>query len=198
MRFTCEDVQERWIEYIYRELLEPERSLVVSHLQHCSACQAQEKEWQELFGRFDLMASMDGTMNAPPELIYRVKRQVRFYEDWNQQQSTRLRRWITGAAAAFLMLTFGFWNTVQHDPIPRAENTLLDPIENSVLHSLYDQETLDLYRRHGMLTTTSPPSPLSMNGEGTFNPTGNLPDTVLPLSRYGEGAGGEVTNGEGI
>ena len=73
MPFTCEDIKNRWPEFLYRELNEHEQAQFVQHIHQCNSCRQEEQQWTSLFDRFDTLAAGDGTDEAPRELFYRVK-----------------------------------------------------------------------------------------------------------------------------
>ena len=152
MRFSCNDIQERWPEYIYRELSDPEQSLFVRHLEDCSDCRNQESEWRRLLGRFDSIATLDGATDAPPELVYRVKRQIHLFEDWSNQFSSRMRRWTVATTAACVLLTSAFWLSISTNPSPhRSTNPIPSPIQNTVLQSLYGSDTLKVFHEQEII-----------------------------------------------
>ncbi|MGC9329168.1 MAG: anti-sigma factor family protein [Candidatus Hinthialibacter sp.] len=152
MRFICDDIHDRWPEYIYRELSEPEQSLFVRHLEECGPCRAKERQWREMLVEFDSIASLDGAMDAPPELVYRVKRQVRLYEDWSRQVSHQMRRVMIGAAAACFLVIIGICSALpgmmmSHMKLDQASN----PLQKSVWGTIYDSETLQFFSEQGIL-----------------------------------------------
>ncbi len=155
MKYMCDDIRDRWAEYIYRELSESDQSLFVDHLQRCPSCRDDEALWRQMLVRFDSIAALDGTMDAPPELLYRVKRQIRFHEDWSIQIASRVRHWAAGAVAACFLtaLSVAHWNgSVQ----------VFNPFRFSVLTSIYDSNTLDLYREQGIIEEEANPKPVSL------------------------------------
>ncbi|MBN2329335.1 MAG: zf-HC2 domain-containing protein [Candidatus Omnitrophica bacterium] len=152
MRFTCEDIKKRWPEYIYRELSEPEQSLFVRHLEECRHCRDEERQWREMLVEFDSIASLDGAMDAPPELVYRVKRQVGLYEDWSRQFTHQMRRWMVGAAAACFLMIGGVYGVLPGLIMPQMEiNNVSSPFQKSVLQTIYDSDTLQFFSEQGIL-----------------------------------------------
>ena len=151
MAFTCDDIRERWPEYFYRELAEHEQSRFVNHLAECPTCRREEQAWRALLEQFDSMACLDGTMDAPPELVYRVKRQIRLFNDWSNQMQRHFRRWMTASAAACLILAGGLMGVVWQTRTNTVNQNLLHPIQHSVLSTFYDSKTLELYRKQGIL-----------------------------------------------
>lgn len=151
MEFTCQDIQDRWSEYIYRELSEPEQSQFVAHLSHCPECASQEAEWRTILTRFDSIATMDGTMDAPSDLVYHVKRHIHLYEEWSYQMRNRLYYWLFGAVTVTVLLacTVLYKGLIFSDM--KTADQALAPIQNTVLDSLYDDGTLDVYRAQGVL-----------------------------------------------
>jgi hypothetical protein len=155
MRFTCDDVNTRWPEYIYRELSAPEQSWVVRHLEECIECRAEEREWRELLEKFDSIASLDESMETPPELVVRVKRQTRMYEELSQQFSHRFRRWVGGVMAACLLATISFYGLISRNFItPIDPGAITSPMQKTVLQSIYNQETLRFFNEQGILEKT--------------------------------------------
>lgn len=147
MRFTCNDIHAKWTEYIYRELTEPEQALFVRHLEECDSCQAEEREWRNLLAEFDAMASLEGSTDAPSEMVYRVKRQIQLYEDWSKQWTALLRRWMAGTAAACLLFTGGLWLVfTRESERPGEYINIPTPIQKSVLQTFYDPQILEYYR----------------------------------------------------
>lgn len=159
MRFTCDDLRERWPEFVYRELSEPEQSLFVRHLEECSECRNEELEWRELLEQFDSIASLDGSMEAPPELVYRVRRQVRLDEDWSRQFTLRVKRWMMGTMAACLFVAIGLYCAVSRAYIhPIDPGCVSAPLQKTVLRSIYQSETLKLYREQGIFEEFQKPA----------------------------------------
>jgi putative zinc finger protein len=154
MRFKCDDLKERWPEYIYRELPEHEQSLFVHHLEECEDCRAEERQWRSMLSEFDSIVLFDDSMEAPTELLYRVKRQVRFYEEWSAKNKQSMRKWGIGAAAACALIICGLWGAY-HDrldtKISAKENSTLQPIQASILDSIYDPDIVIQYHEHGVL-----------------------------------------------
>ncbi|MFB3786009.1 MAG: anti-sigma factor [bacterium] len=180
MAFTCEDIRERWPEYYYRELAEPEQSRFVNHLAECPACRREEQAWRTLLKQFDSIACLDGTMDAPPELVYRVKRQVHLFDDWSNQMQRHFRRWMIASAAACLLLAGGLAGVMLHARANGVNHSLFSPIQHSVLSTFYDSKTLELYRKQGILmekdevqaeTIAGNPVPADSLGDGIKSKT---------------------------
>ncbi len=151
MRYQCENLREKWPEYIYRELPESEQSLFVRHLEECSTCQAEEREWRNLFQRMDRIAVLDDAMIVPPELVYRVKRQVRLDEDWSKQFTDRFRYWMIGTSVACMLIVCGIGMIKFSTPIqPSPPVGIPITLQKSVLQSFYNGNTLKLYREEGI------------------------------------------------
>ncbi|MBI1389674.1 MAG: hypothetical protein GC154_14650 [bacterium] len=112
MKFTCDEIQSRWPEYVYRELTEHEQAEFVRHLERCPACRAEEAKWRGLLARFDGLAAADDSAEAPAELVFRVKRQIRLYEDWTRQNWAAIRNWAASVAASCLIVFFAAWALV--------------------------------------------------------------------------------------
>lgn len=148
---TCQEVQPRWAEYLYREMDEPDRALFAQHLQRCPQCSAEEAEWRRVFARFDGIAAMGETLEVPSELVFRVKRQIQLYEDWSLQTRSQFRNALMGAAAAVFLLIGGGWMAWRHVPswMPQAE--IIQPYRESVLSRIYDRATLDVLQSEGIL-----------------------------------------------
>ncbi len=154
MRFKCDDLKERWPEYIYRELPEHEQSLFVHHLDECEDCRAEERQWRGMLSEFDSIVLFDDSMEAPTELLYRVKRQIRFYEEWSKKQKQSMRKWIIGAAAACALIIFGLWGAYQNQLDARLsakENSTFQPIKASIIDSIYDPDIVIQYHEHEIL-----------------------------------------------
>jgi len=164
MAFTCEDIQERWPEYIYRELSEPEQSGFVNHLAQCAVCRREEQAWRALLKQFDSIAGLDGTLDAPPELVYRVKRQIRLFDDWSSQMQSHFRRWMIASAAACLLLAGSLAGVMLQARADSVRNPLLSPIQHSVLNTFYDSKTLELYRNQGILKEKEKVKPETIAG----------------------------------
>ncbi|MFH1738807.1 MAG: anti-sigma factor [bacterium] len=150
MSFSCRDIQDRWSEYLYRELDEPEQAKFVQHIRKCRECSAEEAQWRGLLSRFDVMAVSDGNMEPPPELVFRVKRQIRLYEDWTRQTVTQVRNWVLGAAAAWALLLGGAHIILNQIPDLNEPATALKPIAQSVLSNLYNEHTLEILTAEGI------------------------------------------------
>lgn len=173
MKFTCDEIQDRWPGYIYRELPESDQALFVDHLQHCPRCREEEIVWRKMLDRFYAIAALDGEVETPPELIYRVKRQIRLYDDWTSQIFIRLRHWGIGAAAACVLLTgTAVIGINQWAGSPK----ILDPIQHSVLTSLYDDDTLDLLQDQDIIDNQVTPVPSPLANE-TQRPSGSESET---------------------
>lgn len=179
MTFECRDVQDRWPEYIYRELDEPGRAQVDKHIQNCPECAAQEAEWASVLARFDSMAAFDGQMEVPQELVYRVKRQVRLYEDWSRQTYAQVRNWAVGFVMACILLAGSAVTFLAQYPAFRTSEGMLGPVTHSVRKSFYDEETLALYlekqlfqqeKHDGIATAPQQPEPSRERGIDTPNP----------------------------
>lgn len=145
MSFSCREIETRWAEYLYRELEEPDQSQFVKHIQICPKCAADEAVWRSLLGRFDGMAAADGSMELPSELVYRVKRQVRLYEDWSKQNTIQIRRWAIGFAATCLLIFGGLFVLLDRHPLWRQPKTVFNPVAQSILKNIYNEETLSIY-----------------------------------------------------
>ena len=151
MMFTCEDVKSRWPEYLYRELDEHEQAQCVQHIQQCSACRREERQWASVFSRFDVLAAGDGTNAAPQELIYRVKRQIQFYQDWSQQALYAFRLKLAVSVVVCTIFFSGLWfSSVVMQKITFPER-IMDQLSESVLNDLYSQSALDMFRENGIL-----------------------------------------------
>lgn len=154
--FSCNDVRARWVEYLYRELDEPEQGKFVQHLRRCPQCHAEDSQWRDLLSRFDGMSVSDGNAEPPRELVFRVKRQVRLYEDWSQQTFAQFRNWLVGSATACAILLGGIW-TMQ-DQLLNLSNpeTLLKSISKPTLEYLYNKDTLRILHAEGLFDTENP------------------------------------------
>lgn len=152
MRYTCDDLRDRWPAFVYRELTEPEQSLFVQHLEECSRCRCEEEKWRDLLERFDTIAALDDSMEAPYELLYRVKRQVRLYEKLSHQFSLRVKRWMVGAVAACFLVILAFYGSFVRTDFPPFESEFVSPpLQKTVLRSIYQTDTLKVYREQGIL-----------------------------------------------
>lgn len=145
MELECRDIHTRWMEYLYLEMDEPQQSLFIQHLKHCPGCCDEEKKWRALLSRFDTLALGDGTTEVPPDLVYHVKRQIHFYEDWRKQTFSQFRNRIAGAAALLLFLFLGIWygNSWLQNQDWRMK--ILKPITAMLLNSSIDSNTLSEY-----------------------------------------------------
>ncbi len=179
MTFGCKDVHDRWSEYVYRELDEPGRAQVDKHIQNCPDCAAEEAEWAKLLARFDSMTAFDGQMEVPPELVYRVKRQVRLYEDWSRQTYAQVRNWAVGFVMACMLLAGSAMTFLTQYPAFRTPRGILGPVTHSVRNSFYDEETLALYlekqlfqqeQRGEIATAPQQPEPAGEQGIDAPNP----------------------------
>ena len=150
MSFTCQDIRRRWAEYLYRELDEPEQSQFVKHINRCPKCGAEEERWRALLSRFDLMSASDGAMDPPPELVFRVKRQIRLYEDWTRQTHSQVRNWLAGAAVACALIFGGAHLMMNRLPLLNQNDEILKPITHSVLNRLYNEQTLQVLSEEGI------------------------------------------------
>ncbi|MBD3266977.1 hypothetical protein GF373_09930 [bacterium] len=151
MVFDCSDIKSRWPEYMYRELNEHEQAEFVRHLHVCERCRREEAGWDELFARFDVLAAEDGTNQAPPELVYRVKRQVQFFEDWTRQTAATYRKRLASTLAACFLVCFSGWVGMEATSRMPSKTILMHRISESVLPALYPQSTLSYYRAQGFI-----------------------------------------------
>lgn len=150
MRFSCDDIQTRWPEHLYRELSEPEQTAFVQHLSQCESCRTEEAQWRGILGRFDGWAAEVG--DVPQELTPRVKRQVRLYEDWSRQNWRQVRNWSVGAAAVCMLALGGAWGLVSH--IER--NGALLNSRGQFFEQIYSKEAVDIYREQGVISELKP------------------------------------------
>ena len=152
MEWSCREINERWEEFLYLELDEPRQSLFAQHLKHCPACRAEEARWRELLAQFDALAVADGTTVVPPELVFRVKRQVRFYEDWSRQTTAQFRHWLVGTAAVVLLLIGGVWFGIRQLQDPQIRAALLKPITYMVMNNFVNTSAFLETRSEAELT----------------------------------------------
>lgn len=96
----------------------------------------------------------------PPELIYRVKRQIRFHEDWSIQIASQIRRWTARAVAACVLVAGAAWLGMAH---LNDTSRILNPIRDSVLTSIYDSSTLDLYWQQGIIEEDANQKPVILD-----------------------------------
>ncbi|MDP8243612.1 MAG: zf-HC2 domain-containing protein [Candidatus Hinthialibacter antarcticus] len=150
MRFTCDEIQSRWPEHLYRELSEPEQTAFVQHLNQCESCRAEEAQWRGLLGRFDGWAAE--VSDAPQELVPRVKRQVRLYEDWSRQNWQSVRNWAVGAAAVCALALGGAWGLVSQ--IDRSASEW--DSRGAFFEKMYSKEAVDVFREQGVLHEFKP------------------------------------------
>ncbi len=155
MSFTCHDIQDRWAEYLYRELEEPDQARFVQHIRRCASCRAEEDQWRGLLSGFDSMAASDGNMQAPPELIFRLRRQIRFYEDCTQSTVAQIRNWTVGAAVACALFLGGAHFLLTRLQSHTTPDAALAPIAQSVLSGLYGQQNLEILSKEGIFDATA-------------------------------------------
>ena len=153
MNFSCNDVRARWAEYLYREMDEPEQGRFVQHLQRCPQCRAEESQWRDLLSRFDAMSVADGNTEPPPELVFRVKRQVQLYDDWSRQIFTQFRNWVVGGATACAVLLGGIWMMQDRLVNLSDPNRIMESIGRPTLEYLYNKDTLRVLYHEGIFAT---------------------------------------------
>ena len=157
MKFTCKDVQNRWSEYLYRELDERELNLFIRHLLECEFCRAEEARWKDLLTRLDGLGASEGIFDAPPELLATVKREIILEEEESPRKTfSRLAGWVAGAACVFALVTGGIvtgFEQLQHSVQSKKAKK---PVEESVLSNIYNDETLQIYREEGILLEPTP------------------------------------------
>lgn len=170
MRFSCDDVKKRWPEFIYRELAAPEQSLFVRHLEKCAECRNEEREWRDLLEQFDSIVSLDESMEPPPELVARVKRQTRMYEEWTQLFSCQFRKWVGGVMAACLLATISNYSLWPRNFIlPIDAGSITSPMQKTVLQSMYNPETIQFFKEQGILEKI-PTTDLTFAADKQINP----------------------------
>lgn len=159
MAYKCNDLKDRWPEYLYRELNEHEQALFAQHLRQCPSCQQEEQTWKKLFTRLDVLAADDGTDKAPPELVYRVKRQIHFYQDWSRQTYSAYRSKIA-ASVAVCALFFGLLWVGDHSLQKiSASNQYIETVSQSLLEDFYSPRILQMYKENGIFAPTNTSRP---------------------------------------
>lgn len=149
MKFACEQIQERWAEYLYRELDEPELAQFAQHIQRCSICRQEEARWRNLFSRFDVMATADQTLEVPTELVFRVNRQIHLYEDWANERVAQFRNWLVGSLAACMMIACTGWLAMEQ--IPKwMQLEGLQSLKGTYLKSVYMKRGLEMDMTKGV------------------------------------------------
>jgi anti-sigma factor RsiW len=152
MALRCEDIQNRWTEYLYRELGEHEQADFVRHIQQCPQCQNEEQVWSGLVDRFDVLAASDGTRQAPPELVYRVKRQIHLYEEWSRETASSFRMKFAASFAIFCLIASGIWLRANVTVPVMTSSQYMQSISEPILHTLYGKSNLSYYRESGFFT----------------------------------------------
>jgi hypothetical protein len=151
MTFQCDDIKQRWPEYLYRELDEHEQATFVQHLHQCEACRREEEQWKQLLTRFDTLAGDDGICQAPPDLVYRVKRQVHLYEDWSKQTLSAFRAKVVTAVAACSLFFCIFWAGAHYAKHRPPSDQWFQAVSENVLSDWYSPFTLETYREYDMI-----------------------------------------------
>ncbi len=145
------DINKYWPEYLYRELDEPECAQFAHYLHNSPEGKREEEQWREMLSRLDAMAVHDRSTEVPPELVFRVKRQVRLYEGWAEQTHTRVRRWLMGTAAACMIAALAGLFVYQQGPGWLSQSQMYQSWKSQALSMFYSEKTIELYQSEGML-----------------------------------------------
>lgn len=157
MRFTCEDIAIRWPEYLYRELEQHELAQFRQHLRDCPRCRAEEAQWRSVLAQFDCLAGNDETLEAPPQLVYRVKRQVMFYQNWLHETAFHLRWSLVAAAAACILVTAGSMLLWQRSTEMFRKGDWVQALRTPVLSTMYSPSQYHLIEEQGIFPEAGDP-----------------------------------------